>query len=739
MGKKEIYKVTGMTCTSCAMNTEQILRKIDGILDVSVTYADQSARIETDGSVKFNQMQDALRDFGFALVEKSAAESARHRQLTTERNRMIAAWAITIPLTLKMLGEMLFGLFIVSRQVAFYIDLALAFPVIFIIGFPILRSTFNAIRRLSFTMDSLIGIGTVASYSTAVMKAGGVEIESFAVVGAMIMSINFIGNYLKAMATGRAGNAIRQLLQLGAKNALLIDTEGNEQEVPIESLKAGDIVRIKPGVKVPVDGVILTGNTSIDESIISGEAIPVDKQPGDRVTGATVNQQGSLTVRIDKTGEETFLAQVIKMVEEAQNSKVPIQEFADRVTSIFVPVILVLSVATLLFWLIFPQAGRAVLSFFDGIIPWVNMDRGLVSMALFSAIATLVIACPCALGLATPTALMAGMGKGAANGILIRNGEAIQTSRKLDTVVFDKTGTVTEGKPVVSSSLVLDDESLFWNVTAAVERMSEHPLSRAIVEHADNKGVEATGVTGFTAITGKGVKALWNGKNVIIGSINFLRQEDVDTSRYDETIDKYHSNGQTVIGTSIDKKIIGITGISDSIKEDSALAIQRLHHLGIKTVMLTGDNAQAANAVARSVGIDEVRAQLLPEDKIDAIRQLQSSGATVAMVGDGINDAPALKQADVGIAIGTGTDIAIEASDITLVSGRVTGVYSAIVLSRATFNRIRQNLFWAFFYNIVAVPLAILGVLHPVIAETAMAFSSINVTLNSLRLKNTRL
>ncbi|MBN1523450.1 MAG: copper-translocating P-type ATPase [Spirochaetales bacterium] len=730
------YMVSGMSCSSCAITVEKALQSVPGVEKATVSFTDKKAVVSfKKGTADFGQFSKQVKNAGYELIETGQAESKKLSHLEKERRRLILAWAISIPLTFKMLGEMFFGFHIGGPQISFWIDLILAFPVIFIIGFPVIRATFFSIRKLSFTMDSLIGIGTIAAYSTGILKLFGMDIENFAVVGAMIMSINYIGNYLKEMATGKASRAIKQLLELGAKTAHRENDDGTFTDVGVEVLQINDRVLVRPGEKIPVDGEIIEGSTAIDESIATGESIPVDKTVSDKVIGATVNQQGAIKVKIEKIGKDTFLSQIIKMVEEAQGTKVPIQAFADKVTSIFVPIVLLIAAATFLFWMIFPEAGRSILSSFSAYIPWINLDRNLVSMALFASIATLVIACPCALGLATPTALMVGMGKGATNGILIRNGEAIQAAQKIDTVVFDKTGTITVGKPSVTSVSANIKENEFLKIVASVENLSEHPLARAVVQKAESDGAGIGKPEKFTAVTGKGIEAIFDGKKIVVGSINYFRELNIDTNEFDSRIDEHLNKGNTVIIAAQENKTIGMIAVSDRIKSDSAQALKELYALGIKTIMLTGDNKKAADAIAQEAGIDEVKAELLPSQKIAVVRELQEQGRIVAMVGDGINDAPSLKQANVGIAIGTGTDIAIEASDITLVSGSLMGVVKAIRLSRATFRKIMQNLFWAFFYNVIAVPAAVLGILHPAIAELAMAFSSINVVANSLRLK----
>ncbi len=737
---RHIYAVSGMTCSSCALNVQKALSSVPGIISANVNFADSRAVIETEGEgPDFRVLKNRVKEAGYRLVRKEEIDQAREMHAEKEKKRMIAAWAITAPLTVKMFLEMFAGIILINEKTALFTDLVLAFPVIFIIGFPVIRSTFHAVKNLAFNMDSLIGTGTIAAYSTGILKLAGLNIENFAVVGAMIMSINFIGNYLKEKASGKASQAIRQLLELGAKSAHLTDSFGNISEVPVEDLKVGDIVLVKPGEKIPVDGIIAEGSTSIDESIATGEPIPVDRKEGDPVIGATVNYQGAVKVRINKTGQDTFLARIIKMVEEAQESKIPIQTFADRVTSVFVPVVLIVTLLTMLFWLIFPEAGRTVLNAFSGIFPWINPDRGLVSMALFAAIATLVIACPCALGLATPTALMVGMGRGAVNGILIRNGEAIQTAQKIDVVVFDKTGTLTRGKPSLAAVVTEMDERDFLANAAAVENLSGHPLAAAIVSKAADSGIRLKKALKFSSETGKGIRAYTDGSEIIIGSRRYFDELSLNYEKYRKDADDFQKKGYTLIMAAREGIVIGIMGIADQIRDDSPKALADLHEMGIKTAMLTGDNYKSAKTIAEIAGIDIVYAELMPRDKIEIIRKLQAEGKIVAMVGDGINDAPALKQADVGIAIGTGTDIAIESADITLVSGSLNGVVRAIKLSKATFRKIMQNLFWAFFYNVVAIPMAVLGLLHPVIAESAMALSSVNVTGNSLRLKKIKL
>lgn len=737
-GSRKRFTIEGMSCASCAVAVSKALQKVEGVTQADVNYANKSASLEFDKKVPLSRLKQTVANAGYTLVEKKKAADDE-AAIKNERNRLVLAWAVTLPLTVKMLLEMFAGIFIINETIAFYIDMVLAFPVIFIIGFPVIRSTVFAFKNRSFNMDSLIGIGTLAAYATGVLQLAGIEIENFAVVGAMIMSINFIGNYLKEKATGRASSAIKQLLELGAKFAHTVDEKGNVSDAAVSDLVIDDVVLVKPGEKIPVDGTIIEGDTSVDESLATGESIPVDKKKGDKVIGATVNQQGVIKVRIEKVGEDTFLSQITRMVEEAQGSKIPIQAFADKVTAVFVPVILGITGLTFLFWLLLPQAGITILEFFDSFIPWINPERGLLSSALFASIATLVIACPCALGLATPTALMVGMGKGASKGILIRNGEAIQTAKDIDIVVFDKTGTITKGRPELVAHKTNIDEREFLRLAGSVEAVSEHPVANAVTNAVKKKNIKLGTVTGSRAVSGKGITADFEKAVVHIGSKVYFEENGINYQNYHEVITGYQNSGYTIVLLARGKKTIGVLGISDDIKDDSAESIEELHKLGLETAILTGDNETSARVIAGKAGIDQVYAELLPGDKISIVKKLQQKGRVVAMAGDGINDAPALKQADIGIAIGTGTDIAIESADITLVSGSLMGVVRAVQLSRATFSKIMQNLFWAFFYNVVAVPLAVLGLLHPVIAEAAMALSSVNVVTNSLRLKRVKL
>lgn len=551
----------------------------------------------------------------------------------------------------------------------------------------------------------------------------------------MIMAFHLTGRYVETKAKGRASQAIKKLLELGAKTARVL-VDGEEKEIPIDEVKVGDIMLIRPGEKIPTDGIILEGETSIDESMATGESMPVKRKKGDEVIGATINQQGLLKVKATKVGKDTFLSQVIKMVEECQGSKVPIQEFADKVTGYFVPAVLVVACASFVSWLIFPESLGLVGTWAGQFLPWVNPALSSITLAIFAAVAVLVIACPCALGLATPTALMVGSGMGAENGILIREGTAIQTLKEIHTIVFDKTGTITRGKPEVTDIVPLNGfgQQRILHLAASVEAGSEHPLGQAIVKKAREDNIELASLDEFEAISGKGVRGVIEKKEAVVGSRK-LFDGKASLQEVEEHLKRLEEEAKTAMVVALDGEIAGIVAVADTLKDDSVQAIAELERMGIQTAMITGDNYRTARAIAKKVGISRVLAEVLPDGKVDEIKKLQKKVGKVAMVGDGINDAPALTQADVGIAIGTGTDIAIEAADVTLVSGELSGVVRAIKLSRATFRKIKQNLLWAFGYNTAAIPIAFLGLLHPVIAEAAMAFSSVSVVTNANRLK----
>ncbi len=733
--KKYIVSIEGMHCAACAANAEKGLKKVNGIKEAKVNILTKKGYIECEDCVTEEQIEDAVSKPGYRAVSiesedseakamNMSAEEHKHMQesghehhhskieeseISSWKRKMIGVWILTIPIVFLMFSERLFGLKLFSESLMAVIILLLAFPAIFILGFSTIRSGFKGFTSLYFNMDSLIMLGTVIAYLTGIASFF-LPILDYSGISSMIMAFFLTGKYIEAKARGRAGEEIKKLLEFGAKKARVIRNK-KEIEIDVSEIRIGDILIIKPGEKIPTDGIIIRGQSSIDESMITGESMPIDKSKGDKIIGSTINQDGILYIKATKIGKDTFLAHIIKLVEEAQGSKIPIQETADRITNIFVPSILILSAITFAVWAFVSTPSKAL-----GI-----------------AISVLVIACPCALGLATPTALMVGSGIGAKRGILIRKGEAIQTMKEIKIIAFDKTGTITKGKPEVRELSSKVKEKYLLEVSASLENLSEHPIAQAIVQKASLK--RYLKVRDFNILRGRGIEGRVGTKHILIGNSHLMKSRQISLKDFGDKIESFESRGYTVMIVSENKKPIGIIGVADAIKEDSARALTILNSRGFRTVMLTGDNETTARAIAKQAGISEVIANVLPEDKEMKIKELQKKGM-VAFVGDGINDAPALKQANVGIAMGTGTDIAIESGDIILTNGSLAGVVSAINLSKATFSKIKQNLFWAFAYNTLAIPIAALGFLNPVIAEIAMALSSITVVTNANLLRN---
>jgi len=642
-------------------------------------------------------------------------EPVEDAEIRSWKNKLIWSWVFAVPIAFLMLSERLFGFSLIEAPYSIITILILGFPVVFIFGWDTVKGGIRGLFTFYFNMDSLIALGTVIAYLTGIFYFTEI-VQDYSGVAAMIMAFFTTGKYVEAKARGRASQEIKKLLELGAKKAVVI-RHGKEIEIPIEEIKLNDVMIIKPGEKIPTDGIVIRGGSAVDESMVTGESLPVEKIKGSNVIGATINQDGILYVKATKIGKDTFLAHIIELVEEAQGTKIPIQKLADKITSIFVPVILTLAVLTFLGWFFY---------------------SGDLSRTIGVAVAVLVIACPCALGLATPTALMVGSGMGAQRGILIRKGEAIQTMREIKTVVFDKTGTITKGKPEVTDikSISSIKEKELLNLAASLEKLSEHPIAKAIVNKADLKSYKK--VTAFKVLRGRGVEGKIGKDIILIGNQTLMKERKIDLGSFVRSIEGFEEDGKTTMVITQNKKILGAIAVADSVKEDSKEAIKKLNKQGYRTVMITGDNERTAKAIAKEVGIKEVIANVLPEDKSKKVEELQKSGM-VAFIGDGINDAPALKQSNVGIAIGTGTDIAIEAGDIVLAKGSLEGVVQSINLSKATFRKIKQNLFWAFAYNVVAIPLAIGGVLHPVVAEIAMALSSITVVSNANLLRRSKI
>ncbi len=730
--------VTGMSCASCSSAVERTLKKTCGVKAVNVNLASEIATIQIDSNLTNEKaLKEAVINAGYGIQTEKALDNEAEN-LQAAKKRMIIIWAVTLPIMVWMIPMMLFGIMWPDHITHNIGVLLLASIGLFTVGMKTFKSAFKSLIHASANMDVLITLGTGAAYITGFLHFF-MDIASFAGISAMIMAFHLTGRYIEVKAKGRASQAIKKLLELGAKTAL-IEEDGQEKEVPVESLELGQIMLVKPGSKIPTDGQIVEGATSIDESMATGESFPVKKVIGDNVLGATINQNGFIKVRVEKIGKETFLSQIIKMVEEAQGSKVPIQEFADKVTAFFVPIVILLALIAFASWLIFPDTLQAISLWASQYLAWVNPQANSLTQAIFATVAVLVIACPCALGLATPTALMVGSGMGAENGILIRNGAAIQTMKDVAVIVFDKTGTITKGKPEVtdiySNSL---SETQVMQLAASLESRSEHPLARAMINYCKTKNISFEQAKAFASHSGLGLSGQVKDKKIFLGNRKLLEEHAIDYQNYADRIDKLEKEAKTVILLADEKEMLALIAVADALKEDSGMAIARLHKLGFKTAMISGDNDKTAQAIAKKVGIDFVASQVLPDQKVEEIKKFQEKYGLVAMVGDGINDAPALKQANVGIAIGTGTDIAIESSDITLVKGSLMSVVQAIKLSQETFKKIKQNLFWAFAYNLIAIPLAFTGMLHPVIAEIAMATSSITVVTNSNRLRKRNL
>ncbi|SFR44438.1 Cu+-exporting ATPase [Marinobacter daqiaonensis] len=735
--------VPGMGSDHCAGIVSKTIRRLEGIDDVSTNLAAHRVKVTAryDGPDAEN-LRKAVEGAGYDVAAISRDDDADQESETAIEEAYLQQarrrlWIAAIPTTLIML-LMIPHMFWQPVPGYLAIIALLAFPVVFLFGGAAThKASWRSLKNGTFNMDVLISMGSLPPYIIGLV--GFVyPMTSFIEMAATIMTFHLVGRYLETKAKGKASEAIRRLLTMGAKTAR-VERNGEEVEIPVRELAPGDIMIVRPGDKVPTDGEVVDGESHLDESIATGESVPVYKSTGDTVIGATINKEGRLRVKATRVGGDTFLAQVVKLIDEAQGSRVPIQEFADRMTGRFVPLVLVIALGSLLVWLFAADALRPILEWGGAFLPWVDPAAPTPVLAILAAIAVLVIACPCALGLATPTALMVGSGVGAERGILIRSGEAIQTFKDIKVMVLDKTGTITRGEPKLTDVVAAEgvSETELLELAATVENASEHPIARAIVEGARERGIRPGDVLDFRSTGARGVSGRVGDRTVLIGNRRLLEEEGVTgLDALSERLHDLESQGRTAVIVARDSQAYGIVAVADTLKDESVDAIKAMHEHGLHVVMITGDNERAAQAVAREVGIDEVRAGVLPEGKVDAIRELQKKyGNHVAMVGDGINDAPALKQANVGIAIGAGADVAIEAADVTLVRGELSGVVDAMVLSRATFRKIVENLVWASGYNAAAIPIAAAGLLHPMIGVVAMTASSLSVIGNSMLLR----
>jgi Cu+-exporting ATPase len=734
VAEKAEFNVIGMTCAACANRIEKGLQKLDGVLKANVNLALETATVEYNpAQVGVDEIMKRVEKIGYKAVpkeEQAGAEARDHRQREMEEQtgKFVFSLILSLPLLWAMVGHFSFTSFIWVPEMFMnpWVQLALATPVQFIVGKQFYAGAFKALHNKSANMDVLVALGTSAAYFYSLYlairsigsDAHGTEL--YFETSAVLITLILLGKLFEAKAKGRSSKAIQKLMGLRAKTATVL-RDGQELEIPVEDVQVGDIVYVRPGEKVPVDGEIVEGRSALDESMLTGESIPVDKSVGDKVIGATINKNGFLKVKATRIGKDTALAQIIKAVEEAQGSKAPIQRLADSISGIFVPIVVGIAVITFAVWYWFVAPGD-------------------FASALEKSIAVLVIACPCALGLATPTSIMAGSGRAAELGILFKGGEHLEAAHQLDVIVLDKTGTVTKGAPELTDVIVYGrEEADLLSLIGAAEKSSEHPLAQAIVKGIEQKGILPGDASQFEAIPGYGIQAVVDGKQVLVGTRRLLTQHQVEITPALDEMERLEQAGKTAMLVAVDGQLAGLIAVADTIKETSKQAIQRLKEMGLEVIMMTGDNRQTANAIAKQVGIDRVIAEVLPEGKAEEVKKLQQQGRKVAMVGDGINDAPALAAADIGMAIGTGTDVAMEAADITLMRGDLNSVADAIMMSRKTIQNIKQNLFWAFAYNTLGIPVAAFGFLAPWLAGAAMAFSSVSVVLNALRLQKVKL
>ena len=744
--KKASLPIQGLSCASCVNKVQTALNQISGVMEATVNFATETATVEYfPGTVSVAELVKTIEELGYQVPEVVESQDpvdrekkAREKAFRLLKSKFIIGLCLVLPIMLLVHWENvgLSQLMPLSKTTNFILQMLFQIPIQFWVGMQFYRGAWLALKHKSSDMNTLIAVGTSAAFIYSVMvtffpaifSAEGLVAEVYFDTAGVIIVLILLGRLLEARAKGQTSEAIKKLIGLQAKTARVI-REGKEQEIPVEDVIIGDIVMVRPGEKIPVDGVMVEGSSSVDESMVTGESIPIEKKIGDEIIGVTINKTGSFKFEATKVGKDTMLAQIINMVQDAQGSKPPIARLADIIASYFVPVVMVVAALTFLIWFIFGPAPS-------------------LTYALLNFVAVMIIACPCALGLATPTSIMVGTGKGAESGVLIRGGEALETAHKLNAIVLDKTGTITKGEPSVTDIILASSEYSkddLLRIAASAEKGSEHPLGEAIVNEAQRKEIELISPKEFIAIPGYGIETVIDNKNILLGNDKLMLEKGIDLSKMEQDAMTLSKEGKTPMFISIDGQMGGIIAVADTVKETSQAAIAALQKLGLEVIMLTGDNKRTAEAIAAKVGVDRVVAEVLPDQKADEVKKLQNEGKKVGMVGDGINDAPALVQADVGIAIGTGTDIAIESSDITLISGDLTGVVTAIALSKATIRNIKQNLFWAFAYNTILIPVAagvlfpFFGILlNPMFAAAAMGLSSVTVVTNALRLRRFR-
>ncbi|MEW6263235.1 MAG: heavy metal translocating P-type ATPase [Thermodesulfobacteriota bacterium] len=732
--------VGGMTCAACVRRVEKALSELPGVARTGVNLATEKASVAYDPNlVGIEAIKRAIEEAGYEFrgIESEALRDvereARQREYNSLKRRFIVSAVLTALIMIGSMPHLIPALRDLPAPVVFILLLILTTPVMFWAGGPFFLNAYKAARHWTTDMNTLVSLGTLSAYIYSlaatfyprVFTGAGLEVHVYYDSAAAIITLIVLGKMLEARAKGRTSEAIKKLMGLKPKTARVIK-EGRETDLQIELVQSGDLILVRPGEKVPVDGVVVEGRSAVDESMLTGESLPMAKGPGDEVIGATLNKTGSFTFRATKVGAESALARIIKLVEDAQGSKAPIQRLADQVAAVFVPVVIVVAVVTFMVWYFFGP-------------------RPSLTFAFLSFVSVMIIACPCAMGLATPTGIMVGTGKGAEYGVLIKGGESLETAHKVTAVIFDKTGTLTLGQPRVTDVMAWDgpSENEILALAAAVEKGSEHPLGEAVVRAAEDQGLELAKAEDFLAVPGLGVEAGLNGRRVLLGNAKLLIERGVDLARAETRSAELAAQGKTAMFVALDGRLVGLVAVADTLKDNSAQVVSELKAMGLKVILLTGDNRAAAEAIGRQIGADQVLAEVLPGDKAEQVRKLQAQGRVVAMVGDGINDAPAMAAADVGVAIGTGTDVAMEASDITLIRDDLRGVITAIKLSRRTMRTIKTNLFWAFIYNVIGIPIAA-GVLYPffgillspIIASAAMAMSSVSVVSNSLRLKN---